>query len=93
MNMRYYINDDAGMVLIVGEAKEIKAVAGSMWRANRKRRGEMGIRPAYQEKPRFRLNEAYGILISRGEDGDCDCWMILNASGVIRELVLRGGQL
>lgn len=84
MKLMNYADWDRGKELIIGEAEEIKAIAGSMWRANEKR-GDMKLFPYYEQKPRFRLGEVYGILIKKERNG-YRSWMILNASGVIREL-------
>lgn len=84
MKLVNYADEDQGKKLITGEAEEIKAIAGSLWRANKKR-GGMKLFPYYEQKPRFRMGEIYGILIKEECNG-YKGWLILNASGVVREL-------
>lgn len=78
---RYYAKHKE---LIVGEATDIKAIAGSLWRADRKRE-DMKIYPLFDAKPRFHMGKCYGILIEE-ENAIYKNWYILDASGVLREL-------
>lgn len=85
MKLVGYTDEDQGKELIIGEAEEIKAIAGSMWRANEKR-DDMKLLPYYEQKPRFRIGEVYGILTKKEYNGFKGWKILLNASGVIREL-------